>query len=705
MNRGLPLNKRSNNDLGRLSGLGRFRYYLRVNARLKGMLASGALLAAVGALVLLARPSEVARSIELKTLDWRFRHLSRPETHDPRIVLVTIDQPSLDRFEKDGVYWPWPRSLYGAILSFLKRGGARTAVFDQIFSSPSPYGAAEDAQFGKSLREFGRTVLALNTNGGAARLPVDELRAGASALGNSTMPPDFDGVFRRVPLTTALMKGAVPTLPAAAAMIDSGRALEDFSPPLSDGRMLVRFHGMSLTGDPRLKTYASYSAGDLILSENALEEKTKPALDPALFKDKLVFIGMSAAGLLDNRPSPISPVFPGTEIVAAAADNLLNRDYLAPAGTAALLALILLGLIAGGAASGLADRGGAAPLILLGGSAALAAAACAAFRRGVVVDMVAPQLSLWLGFAAASAYNYAVEGRQKRYIQRAFSRYLSPEIVAQIAENPEMLALGGERRDVTVYFSDIEGFTTISEKLEPERLTKLMNRYLGEMTDTILASGGTLDKYIGDAIMAFWGAPVPSADHAVVGCRTALANQRRLLDLAAEFARLGYPPVRARIGLNSGPAIIGNMGSARRFSYTALGDTVNLSSRLEGANKAYGSYILISEATRAGAGAAVETRELDFVMVKGKHQPIRVYELLGLAGETDGRLLKKARAFEAGLTLFRAKKFDEAEAAFAAVPAEFGPDHASDEYVARCRHYRAEPPPSDWDGSYALTEK
>lgn len=673
--------------------------------RFSGKLSSAALLAAVGGLVLLARPSEVARSVELKTLDWRFRRLSRPEKHDPRIVLVMIDQPSLDQFEKDGVYWPWPRSIYGAILGFLERGGARTVVFDEIFSSPSPYGEAEDAQFGKSLKAFGRTVLALDTSRGSARLPVPEIRAGSAMLGDTTMPPDFDGVFRRVPLTTKLPAGSLPTLPAAAAMTDSGRELADFHAPLTDGRMLVRFHGKSLTNDPRLKTYASYSAGDLILAENAFEEKRKPALDPALFKDKLVFVGMSAAGLLDNRPSPIASVFPGTEIVAAAADNLLNGDYLVPAGTAALLALVLFGLLAGGAASGLADRAGAAPLILLVGSGALTAAACAAFRRGVVLDMVAPQLALWLGFAASSAYNYAVEGRRKRYIQGAFSRYLSPEIVARIAENPEMLALGGERREVTVYFSDIEGFTTISEKLEPEALTRLMNRYLGEMTDTILASGGTLDKYIGDAIMAFWGAPVPSADHALAACRTALANQKRLVELAGEFARLGYPPVRARIGLNSGPAVIGNMGSALRFSYTALGDTVNLSSRLEGANKAYGSYILISEATRAGAGAAVETRELDFVMVKGKHQPIRVYELLGLAGETEERLLKKARTFENGLALYRARKFAEAEAVFASVAADFGPDHASDEYVARCRHCRAEPPPADWNGSYALTEK
>ncbi|UPT72553.1 MAG: adenylate/guanylate cyclase domain-containing protein [Elusimicrobiota bacterium] len=391
---------------------------------------------------------------------------------------------------------------------------------------------------------------------------------------------------------------------------------------------------------------------------------------------------------------------PGTEVVAAAADNLMNGGWLTRAPFSATLALVALSLVLAGAASRFSSHHGWALGVMLASSAALAGIAFASFARGVWVEAVAPQLSLWLGFAAASAWGYAIEGRQKRYIQGAFAFYLSPEIVSRIADRAEALALGGERRDATFYFSDIQGFTSFSEKLPPERLTQLMNRYLGEMTDTILVAGGTLDKYIGDAIMSFWNAPLDCPGHELVACKAALANQKRLADLREEFDRLGYPPVRNRIGLNTGPAIIGNMGSPKRFSYTAIGDAVNLASRLEGANKAYGTYILISETTRTGAGEAIEVRELDYVKVKGKSQPIRVYELLGLKGETDKALLEKARLFESGLPLFRGRKFAEAKAVFQRCD-----DYAGKKYVERCDEYMDSPPPADWDGSNELTEK
>lgn len=704
------------------------------STRFRGHLPLAALLAAVGGLVLLARPTELMQGVELKTLDWRFRRLSDPARHDKSIVLVTVDQASLDHFEKESLYWPWPRGMYEAVLRHLKAGGAKAVVFDMLFTSPSPYGAAEDEGFGKALKAFGPVAMAVETGAdahpgrtappaerfatvagpalaaaaparGSIRLPVPEILSGSAYLGDTKVDADLDGVFRRVPLLVRMGGRLYPTLPAAAAMLATGKTLDELAPRLTDGRMLVRYHGKSLTDDARIKTYDAYQIGDVILSWQAIEDKRPPTLPPSVFKDKLVFVTMSAAGLLDNRPSPISPVYPGTEIVASAADNLMNGDFLTRAGIFAVMALVLASLLLAGVASRSSSHAWSALGIVLSSSAVLAGISCYVFTRGVWLDIVAPQLSLWLGFAAASAYGYAVEGRQKRYIQGAFSQYLSPEIVKRIADNPEMLALGGERRDVTFYFSDIQGFTTFSEQLSPEKLTKLMNRYLGEMTDTILASGGTLDKYIGDAVMAFWGAPVPCEGHALVACKAALANQKRLVRLREEFAAEGYPPVRNRIGLNSGPASIGNMGSAARLSYTAIGDNVNLASRLEGANKAYGTYILISESTRVGAGDAIEVRELDFVKVKGKNQPIRVYELLGLKGETDQALIEKARLFETGLPHFRERRFEQAIAIFRGTAAKYGDDHACENYIERCEHYMKEAPPADWDGSHALTEK
>jgi len=689
------------------------------------LLALAALLLLSSGLLFSARRAELVRAVEYRTLDWRFRHFSDPSRRDPRIVLVMLDQPSLDRFEADGVYWPWPRSLYAAALEFFKKAGAKAVVFDLLFTSPSPYGVSEDREFGKALKKAGMAVLAMETGmrddplraalpperfaleaavdfgrpKGSVRLPVPELLSGAAFLGDTSSPPDSDGVFRRVPLVSGLKGRLYPSLSLAAALAaNKAASLEDV--PLSRGRMLVRFHGAALA--PRFTrgrtTYASYSLGDVILSQQSLEEKMTPPLEPALFKDKIVFIGGSAAGLLDNRPSPVSPIFPGTEILAAATDNLLNKDFLVPASDRAAFLLILFAVLS----AFCAVRFLRASLPLTAAlSAGLALLAVVLFRRGIWLDMALPQLSLWLSFAATSAYSYAVEGRQKRYIQSAFGHYLSPEVVRQIAEDPRRLALGGERRELTVYFSDIEGFTTLSEELPPEKLTLLMNRYLDAMTETVLESGGTLDKYIGDAVMAFWGAPLPREDHALTACRVALKNREKLIGLSEQFAREGLPAVRARIGLNSGPAVVGNLGSSRRFSYTAMGDTVNLASRLEGANKNYGSWILISEQTKKAAGDAVETRALDFIKVKGKNLPVGVYELLGLRGATEPALLAKARLFESGLGLYRARCWEEALAVFERVK----PDAAAELYIGRCRRFQAEPPPEDWDGSYALKEK
>jgi adenylate cyclase len=286
-----------------------------------------------------------------------------------------------------------------------------------------------------------------------------------------------------------------------------------------------------------------------------------------------------------------------------------------------------------------------------------------------------------------------------------FSHYMSETLIHDLLKHPEKLRLGGERRNLTVFFSDLAGFTSLSEQLTPEEVVTLLNRYLTAMTDIILAGGGLIDKYEGDAIMALWGAPLPQEDHAARACLAAIENQRRLADLRREFEASGLPPVYSRIGINTGEMIIGNMGSSQRFDFTVIGDSVNLASRLEGANKTYGTRVIISEDTYRQAAARVEARELDLLRVKGKEVPVRIYELLAPKGELDGRMGEVRDLFTEGLARYRRQEWAEAIRAFQQALELVPEDGPSKVFIERCRRFMEAPPPPSWDGVYRLTSK
>ncbi len=721
--------------MGGNTGSGERRSFLS-RARRK-FLPLAAILAVLAGAIFLARQTDLYRMMELKTLDWRFRSFSDPTRADRSIALAMLDQQSLDHFEEEGVPWPWPRSMYAAVLDFLGAAGARAVVFDILFTSASPYGAGEDAEFAAAVKraaergvkvlfasEFSRrpqrgakpfperfeekdqALRAFAASKRSARPPIPELLASASAIGDAVADPDLDGVHRRIPLAVELNNKVYPSLPVAVAQaVSPATAVSGL--PLDGGRLLIRFHGSALSRRPPggRRTYPSYPLGNLVLARQAQLDKGKPALDPSEFKDKIVFIGYTAAGLMDNRPSPIAAVFPGTEILAAAVDNILHGDPLRRVPDGWVFAAIAFAALAGALAAFLASGSTASSAAFLLAALLPAALSILLFKRGVWLDLVGPQLSLLLGFTTASVYSYVVEGRQRRFLQGALSVYLSKQVVKEIVEHPEKLALGGDRRELSIFFSDIQGFTTISEMLDPKALTKLMNRYLGEMTDVILDLDGTLDKYIGDAIMAFWNAPLDQSDHAVRACRAALLNQRRLVAMRRDFEKEGLPQVYARIGLNSGPASVGNMGSPKRFSYTAISDAVNLASRLEALNKYYDTYVMLSGSTRALAGPAIEARELDLIKVKGKHQAVAVYELLGLRGETPQELLELAGVFGRGLERYRAGDFDPAER-FLSEALRLRPDDGPAKVLlGRIAEFRKSPPPGDWDGSHEMHEK
>ena len=305
-----------------------------------------------------------------------------------------------------------------------------------------------------------------------------------------------------------------------------------------------------------------------------------------------------------------------------------------------------------------------------------------------------------------NAINEMIIGLKERdFIKDTFKHYVAASVVEELLRDHTKLRLGGEERDLTIFFSDLSGFTSISEKLSPEELVRLLNEYLGSMTDSILAQEGTLDKYIGDAIVAFWGAPFKRDDDAVRACRTALDHLHRLSELWPDWERRGLPKLDVRIGIQSGPVVVGNVGSKKRKNYTVIGDTANTSSRLEGANKVYGTRILIGEPTRRAAGDAIVAREIDLIAVKGKSDSVRVYELIGLKGEVSAARLEAIRTFEQALADYRAQRWSQATAGFERVIQMVGDDTASRVFIQRIAQFREEPPAAGWDGSYAMTEK
>jgi adenylate cyclase len=331
----------------------------------------------------------------------------------------------------------------------------------------------------------------------------------------------------------------------------------------------------------------------------------------------------------------------------------------------------------------------------------LAPALCiGAYALGYWLQMVVLELGAVLSLVGSSLASYATEGRQKRYIKGAFSQYLSPTVIEELIAHPERLALGGERRELTIFFSDVQGFTTISEALSPEDLTGLLNEYLTAMVDIIQEEGGTIDKFEGDAIIAFWNAPLSLPDHAVRGVRAALRCHAKLGEMRPSIrARIGKD-MFMRVGMNTGPAVVGNMGSKTRFDYTMLGDQVNLSARLEGINKQFGTYFMISASTREKIGGAFPTRELSRVAVVGRKEPVTVYEPMFPEEFTARRATLDV--FDRGLKEFYAGRFEDAKRIFEGI-APVDPPAAS--YLKKCQQLAASPVEPGWNGVWVMTEK
>jgi adenylate cyclase len=534
---------------------------------------------------------------------------------------------------------------------------------------------------------------------------IRELADVAQNSGYFNMLPDRDGSNRWAPLVIAFDDNYYASLavslvqayldfPALALNLESYGVktigIGDITVPTDEsGRLLINYMG-------KARTFPHYSVADI------LNGKTPPDT----FRDKIVLVGATAVGIYDLRVTPFSSAYPGVEIHATLIDNILHRNFLTHSTTTRFIdicAIILFGLIIGILIPRLAPITGMIAAFAVVG-VFVAANFFLFFQFNVWLNLVYPFISMILIYLGITIYHYIHEEREKRKIRGAFQYYLNASVINDMLKDPAKLKLGGDKKNLSVMFSDIRGFTTISEKLTPEELVALLNEYLTAMTNKVFQYDGLLDKYIGDAIMAVFGAPLDQADHAHRACLTALGMMKELRALQKKWEQEGRPVINIGIGVNSGDMVVGNMGSEMRFDYTVMGDMVNLASRLEGTNKEYGTNIIVSEFTYNMVKDAMCCRELDGVRVKGKLKPVKIYELLcEKKDEADCRSLLDA--FAGALALYRKGNWDEAIAAFQKVLDIKPDDFVSAMYVERCRNLKEHPPEEPWDGVFVMTKK
>ena len=535
---------------------------------------------------------------------------------------------------------------------------------------------------------------------------ISMLSEAATSFGYFNMVPGpEDGVGRWVPLAIQYGEKAYPhlSLEAVRKYLGSPPLILDASeygvdsieigskaiPTDEKGRLLINYRGPQ-------KTFPHYSFSDVIdghVPKNVL-------------KNKIILVGATATGIYDMRTTPVDGTFPGIEIHANIIDTILKDDYIhRPDWVVAcdILTILILGIALSIAIPKVR------PLYTA------ISAICTIILYIILNNYIFNHWKIWLTevypiftliavFGSATTFQFMTEERKKKEIKNAFSRYVSPSLVNEIVKNPAKLILGGDEKRLTVLFSDIRGFTSVSETLKPQVLVKLMNNYLTPMTDIVLKNGGTVDKYMGDAIMAFWGAPIWQEDHHTRACKTALEMLKELSELQMAWEKAGIPKLDIGIGISTGRVTVGNMGSSTRFDYTVIGDTVNLGSRLEGLNKEYGTHIIVPKYTYEDVKEGFIFRELDMVRVKGKELPIKIYELLGEKSETSG-LNKIAELFETGLEAYRSKDWDKAERYFTDVLKLRPNDSPSRVFLSRIQELRKTELPAEWDGVFIMHKK
>ncbi len=551
-----------------------------------------------------------------------------------------------------------------------------------------------------------------NAVGYAGNLEILQSSAGSGGYFDNPFV-DADGVFRRVPLVQSYDGYLFASLALAVtqAYFDSAGVelevktegtrgdkdyyaletikLKDYHIPVdANGAVFVPYRGQQ-------------GSFPYIPAHEVLSGKT----DPMALKDKIVLVGTTAPGLLDLRSTPVQNIYPGVEVHANIISGVLDDRIKHKVAWTIGYEFVLLVIIAIAMALLLPLL---SPLLAAAGTLALTVVVLAgtfiAWNANLILPLASPLLLILLMFILHMSYGFFIESRGKRQLAHLFGHYIPPELVDEMSESPEEYSLEGENREMTVLFSDVRGFTSISEGMDPKQLTQLMNALLTPMTRVIHKNRGTIDKYMGDAIMSFWGAPLVDSEHARHALYAALEMMNELKIMQEDFKRNGWPEVDIGIGINTGNMNVGNMGSEFRMAYTVLGDAVNLGSRLEGLTKNYGTNIIVSETTKDAIPEFV-FRELDLVRVKGKNEPVAIFEPVGHKNDLDKSVTSELTAYKQALRYFRAQSWDKAEPDFFNLNRSHPERLLYQVYLDRIAVYRREPPGENWDGVFTHTTK
>jgi adenylate cyclase len=541
-----------------------------------------------------------------------------------------------------------------------------------------------------------------------ARHPQPNIKTISEACEKSgffNMKPDQDGIVRSMPAVIVYnnLLYAPLSLMAVSAFLEAPLSIHVGE--TRNSAITIKEHTIPIDRDGSIMI--NYRGGPKTFPHVAITDILNGKADKSLLSDRVIIVGATATALSDIRSTPFSTVSPGCEIHANIIDSILSNDQLYQPPLYSMWSVFAI-VLAGSVLGLVLPFVGAVPGILIYSGIGVGYwVLCQVLfsQTGLVLNMVYPLTVLTLVYITVTANRYLSESKKKKFISDAFSTYLAPSIVKQLILFPEKLGLGGEDRNITAFFSDVQGFTSISEKLSAKELVELLNEFLTEMTDIILSHEGTVDKFEGDAIIAFFGAPISLKNHALSTCKACIAMHDRLNIMNERWKQENRPQLHMRIGLCSGVAVVGNMGSVNRMDYTMMGDVVNTAARLEGVNKVYGSYSMISETTKTMAGPEIETREIDTIFLVGKNEPVTVYQIIGLKGHVDENILKTVAFYEKGLSHYKINDFTTALAHFKQALTESADDGPSKTMAARCLNYIKNPPPSDWNGVFKITSK